>query len=93
MTEPLSGRDFLLIAAAYKHPEIRGRDLGCYRIVIFRERGTTRVAFLGKREPVREFQEGDHTVIIYPGLNPLCPSRIFEMGDHGRVLRVIYERH
>lgn len=92
-TEPLNGTDFLLISRASKHPEIRGRDLSCYRIRNFRERGITTVAFLGKREPVHEITEGDHRVIIYPGPNPRCPSRSFEMDAHGRVARVIYERH
>src|SRR5687767_11330936 len=92
MTEPVSGTDFLPMSEAFKHPEIRGRDLSCYHIRIVRERGTTRVAFIGDREPVREVSEGDQTVIIYPGPNPRCPTRSFEMDDQGRVARVIYER-
>ena len=92
-TEPLSGRDFLLISEAFRHPEIRGRDLSCYHIVIFRQRGTTTVGFLGDREPDREVREGDRSTITYHGPNPRCPSRSFEMNDHGRVVRVIYERH
>src|SRR5688500_8451073 len=93
MTEPVSGADFLLMSEAFKHPEVRGRDLACYHIRIFRERGTTSVTFIGDREPVRYVDEGDQTAIIYPGPNPRCPTRSFEMDDQGRVVRVIYGRH
>lgn len=92
-TVPLSGTDFLLISEAFKHPEMRGRDLSCYHIVVFRERGTTTVAFLGDRDPERQVSEGDHTTIIIPGPNPRCPGRSFVMDKRGRVARVIYERH
>lgn len=92
-TVPLSGSDFLLISEAFKHPEMRGRDLSCYHIVIFREQGTTTVAFLGDREPERQVDEGDETAIIIPGPNPLCPGRSFVMDERGKVARVIYERH
>ena len=92
-TAPLSGTDFLLIAEAFKHPEMRGRDLSCYHIVIFRERGAATVAFLGNRDPERQVDEGDHTTIVIPGPNLRCPGRSFVMDKRGRVARVIYERH
>jgi hypothetical protein len=89
----LKGTDFLLVAEASKHPEIEGRDLSCYHISIFRERGATTVAFLGDREPVRYVDEGDQTAIIFPAPNARCPSRSFVMDGRGRVVRVIYETH
>lgn len=92
-TEPLSGTDFLLISEAFKHPEIRGRNLSCYHIVVLRQRGTTTVAFIGDREPERQIDEGDHITIVIPGPNPRCPSRSFVMDRRGRVERVIYSRH
>jgi hypothetical protein len=92
-TPSLSGSDFLLISEAFRHPEMRERDLSCYHIVVFRERGTTTVAFLGDREPERQVNEGDQTIIIIPGPNPRCPGRSFVMDKRGRVARVIYERH
>lgn len=88
-TAPLSGADFLLISAAFKHPEMRGRDLSCYHIVVFRERGTTTVAFLGDRQPERQVNAGDHTTVIIPGPNPECPGRSFVMDKQGRISRVI----
>jgi hypothetical protein len=88
-TEPLSGRDFLLIMEAFRHPAMRGRDLSCYHIVVSRQRRATSVAFLGDREPVREIREGDHRTIIYPGQNPRCRTLTFEMTPQGRVRRVI----
>lgn len=93
MTEPLNGPDFQLILEAFKHPEIRNRDLSCYKIRVFREKGVRRVAFVGERPPVREVDEGDRIAIIYPKPNPRCTSRSFEMDDKGKVRRVIYERH
>ena len=92
-TEPLSGTDFLLISEAFKHPEMRGRDLSCYHIVVSRERGTTTVAFLGDRDPEYQVTEGNHTTLIIPGRNPRCPSRSFVMDNRGRVTKVIYSRH
>lgn len=92
-TEPLRGSDFLLIREAFRHLEIRHRDLSCYHIVVSRERGITTVAFIGDRDPDREVTEGDHTTIIIHGPNPRCPSRSFEMDNRGRVVRVIFERH
>lgn len=92
-TAPLSGTDFLLVSEAFRHPEMSGRDLSCYHIVIFRERGVATVAFLGDREPERRVDEGNHTAIIIPGPNPRCPGRSFVMNERGRVVKVIYERH
>ena len=93
MTEPLSGPDFLLIAEAYKHPEMRGRDLSCYRIRVFRERGVRTVAFLGVRPPVRYVSGAEQDAIIYPGPNPRCPSKSFVMTKSGKVGQVIFARH
>jgi hypothetical protein len=93
MTEPLSGADFQLISEAFRHPEIRDRDLSCYHIVVSREKGVRTVTFGGDREPVREIVEGDNQAIILPGPNPKCPSRSFVMDERGKVVRVIYERH
>ena len=93
MTEPLSGTDFLLIAEAYKHPAIRGRDLSCYRIRVFREKGVRTVAFLGIRPPVRYVSGAEQDAIIYPGPNPRCPSRSFVMTKSGKVGQVIFARH
>jgi hypothetical protein len=92
-TKPISGADFLLIQEAYKHPEINGRDMSCYHIVIVREKGVRTVAFLGNREPDRQVQRHGQIAIIIAGPNPRCPSRSFVMDDGGRVVRVVYERH
>ncbi len=93
MTERLSGPDFKLMLEAYKHREMKGRDLSCYHIRIIRRKGVTTVAFLGNRPPVREVDVGQQTAIIFPGLNPLCPSKSFEMDAKGKVVRVVYSRH
>ena len=93
MTEPLSGPDFKLIERASRHPEMRGRDLSCYHIRIFRERGEARVAFLGNRKPETQVEKGDFIEIAIPAPNPKCPSRSFEMDNEGRVSRVIFSRH
>lgn len=93
MTKPLSGSDFLLMQQASKHREMKGRDLSCYHIRVFRENGVTTVAFLGNRPPEMTVDEGEWTAITIPGPNPRCPSRSFEMNKKGRVARVVYERH
>lgn len=89
MTEPLSGPDLLLISEAARHPEMRGRDLDCYRIYILTENGVRTVAFLG----IREEQPPKKGEVFFPPQNPRCPDRSFVMGENRRVVRVIYSRH
>jgi len=91
-TEPLSGPDFLLISKAAQHPEIKDRDLSCYRITISTQKGVRTVDFLGVREE-RESPKKGEVILGFRKPNPRCPDRMFQMDEDGRVVRVVYSRH
>ena len=92
MTGPLSGSDFLLISKAAQHPEVKRRDLSCYRISIITRKGVRTVSFLGVREELPPPKEVE-TVIGIGSQNPRCPDRHFDMDDGGRIVRMFYSRH
>jgi hypothetical protein len=90
---PLAGSDFLLIAAAVRHPAMRGARLACYRIFVHDERGRRQVSFVAARERVTQRRTTNGTIISYLPPDPNCRSISIEMDAHGRVARVIYSRH
>jgi hypothetical protein len=90
---PLSGSDYLLIAAAARHPAMRGADLSCYRIYVHEERGARRVIFLEARDRLLERVTDEGTEITYLPQDPNCRSISFVMRSDGRVGQVIYTRH
>ena len=89
----LSGSDFVLIAEAARHREMRGKSLSCYSIYVYAQGGQRRVAFVEARDRMVERQTATGTEIIYLPPDPNCRSISFEMRSDGRVGKVIRSRH
>ena len=91
--QAISGSDYLLIAEAARHPEMRDALLSCYRIYVRNAKGHRRVAFVEARNRVVEKKTETGTEITHLPPDPKCRSIEFEMGPDGRVAKVFHSRH
>jgi hypothetical protein len=88
----IGGADYLLVAAAARHPAMRSANLACYNIHVYNSAGVRRVAFVARTIRTKQEKTADGTDIIFLPADPNCHSISFEMNRRGRVARVIYSR-
>jgi hypothetical protein len=85
-----------MVLQALGRPEMRGRRLDCYEVLVMRWEGVWRVGFLGHRDPLPPDEVTDKGTIVYLGNgppNPNCPDLTFEFDETGRITRALRSRH